>query len=38
MDRGRITDHYRHRIEYLFTAEGKRICNPQNRTIVSRFE
>jgi long-chain acyl-CoA synthetase len=38
MVRGRIADHYRGRLEHLFTPEGKDILNPQNRTIVSRLE
>jgi long-chain acyl-CoA synthetase len=38
MVRGRIADFYRNRIDYLFTAEGKEIDNPQNRTIIARFE
>ncbi|HPW18577.1 MAG TPA: AMP-binding protein [Candidatus Aminicenantes bacterium] len=38
MVRDRIADHYRGRLDHLFTPEGKDILNPQNRTIVSRFE
>ncbi len=38
MVRGRIEDFYRSRLDYLFTAEGKPIVNPQNLTIVSRWE
>jgi long-chain acyl-CoA synthetase len=38
MVRSRIVDFYRNRIDYLFTAEGKEIDNPQNRTIIARFE
>ncbi len=38
MVRGRIADHYRNRIDHLFTPEARDIRNPQNRTIVSRFE
>lgn len=38
MVRSKIADFYTNRIEYLFTPEGKDICNPQNRTIVSRWE
>ena len=37
MVRGRITDFYRSRIDYLFTPEARDIVNPQNRTIVGRF-
>jgi long-chain acyl-CoA synthetase len=38
MVRGRIEEFYRSRLDYLFTAEGKPIVNPQNLTIVSRWE
>jgi long-chain acyl-CoA synthetase len=38
MVRGRIEDFYRSRLDYLFSAEGKPIVNPQNLTIVSRWE
>jgi long-chain acyl-CoA synthetase len=38
MVRGRITEHYRSRIDHLFTAEAKDIAHPQNRTIISRLE
>lgn len=38
MVRGRIEKHYQSRIEFLYTAEAKNICNHQNMTIVSRFE
>ena len=38
MVRGKITDFYKNRIDYLFTAEGKDICNHQNLTIISRME
>ncbi len=37
MVRGRITEHYKPRLDYLFTAEAKDICNKQNMTIISRF-
>jgi long-chain acyl-CoA synthetase len=37
MVRGKITEFYRDRIDYLFTAEGKEICNQQNRMIVKRM-
>ncbi len=36
--RGKITEFYKNRIEYLYTAEGKDIFNHQNLTIVSRFD
>jgi long-chain acyl-CoA synthetase len=36
--RGKIEEFYRTRIDYLFTPEGKSVDNPQNRTIISRFE
>jgi len=38
MVRGRIAEHYRSRLDTLFTPEGKDIVNPQNRAIVSRLE
>jgi long-chain acyl-CoA synthetase len=38
MVRGKITEFYRDRIDYLFTTEGKEICNHQNRTIIKRME
>jgi len=38
MVRVKIADFYRSRLDYLFTPEAKDICNPQNRTIVSRWE
>ena len=37
MVRGKITEFYRDRIYYLFTADGKDICNPQNRMIIKRL-
>ena len=36
--RGRIAEFYQNRIEYTLTAEGKDICNHQNKNIVKRFE
>jgi long-chain acyl-CoA synthetase len=36
--RGKITEFYKNRIDYLYTKEGKDICNHQNKTIVSRLE
>ena len=38
MVRGRITAHYRARLDGLFTAEDRDIVNARNRTIVSRLE
>ncbi len=38
MVRGKIADVYRNRLDFLFTLEGREICNSQNRTIVSRWE
>ena len=37
MVRGKITDFYKNRIDYLYTPEGKNICNHQNMTIISRI-
>lgn len=37
MVRGKIAEFYKNRIDYLFTQEGKDICNHQNRTIISRL-
>jgi long-chain acyl-CoA synthetase len=37
MVRGKITEFYRDRIDYLFTAGGKDFCNPQNRMIIKRL-
>lgn len=37
MVRGRITEFYKARLDFLFTPEGKDIYNHQNMTIVSRF-
>jgi long-chain acyl-CoA synthetase len=36
--RGKITEFYKPRIEYLFTQDGKNIFNHQNLTIISRLE
>ncbi len=36
--RTKITEFYKNRIDYLYTQEGKDICNHQNRTIISRLE
>ncbi len=38
MVRGKITEFYRDRIDYLYTSEAKNICNPHNRTIIRRCE
>ncbi|MFA6468308.1 MAG: AMP-binding protein [Bacteroidota bacterium] len=38
MVRGKITEYYKERIEYLFTAEGKEITNHQNKNIIKRME
>ena len=38
MVRGKITEYYRDRIEYLFTSDGKNILNDRNLTIISRLE
>ncbi len=38
MVRGRITEHYRGRIDHLFTAEAKDIAHPQNRAVIARLE
>jgi len=32
--RGRVTEAYKERIDYLFTPEGKDIRNPRNRQVV----
>lgn len=37
MVRGKITEFYSNRIEFLFTADGRDICNHQNLTIISRL-
>ena len=37
MVRGKITEFYRDRIDYLFTTQGKDICNQQNKVIVNRM-
>ena len=37
MVRGKITEFYKDRIDFLFTAEGKDICNHQNKMIVKRM-
>jgi long-chain acyl-CoA synthetase len=37
MVRGKITEFYKDRIDFLFTTEGKDICNHQNKMIVKRM-
>jgi len=37
MVRRKIAEFYKNRIDFLYSPEGKDICNHQNRTIVSRF-
>jgi long-chain acyl-CoA synthetase len=37
MVRGKITEFYRDRIDFLFTPRGKDICNAQNRMIIKRL-
>ncbi|MCX6136545.1 MAG: AMP-binding protein [Ignavibacteriales bacterium] len=38
MVRGKITDFYRSRLDFLYTPEAKDICNHQNLTIIKRRE
>ena len=38
MVRGRITELYKNRLDFLFTPDGQNICNHQNMTIVKRWE
>jgi len=38
MVRGKITEFYQARLDYMFTPEGKDIFNKQNKTIISRFK
>ncbi len=38
MVRGKIVEFYKNRIDFLYTAVAKDICNQQNMTIVSRWE
>jgi long-chain acyl-CoA synthetase len=35
--RGKITEFYKNRIDFMFTSEGKEICNHQNINIISRI-
>lgn len=37
MVRGKITNFYGDRLEYMFAGEGKDICNHQNKTIMKRM-
>ena len=38
MVRGRITEFYQSRLDYMFEPEGKDVYNHQNKTIISRFK
>ncbi len=38
MVRSRIAEHYKARIDYLYTAEGKSIINTKNFTIIDRMD
>ena len=38
MVRPKIVDFYKTRIEYMFTPEGKKLTNPQNKRIISRID
>ena len=38
MVRGKITEFYKERIDYLYTVEGKEIINHQNKNIIKRME
>lgn len=38
MVRGKITDFYKNRLDYLFTPEGKNIDNRQNMMIIARLD
>ncbi len=38
MVRGKISEYYKPRLDYLFTAEAKNISNHQNMVIISRME
>lgn len=37
MVRGKITEFYKNRIDFMFTAEGKEVCNHQNKKIINRL-
>ncbi len=37
MVRGKITEFYKNRIDFMYTAEGKEVCNHQNKKIISRL-
>ncbi len=37
MVRGRIAEFYKSRIDFMYTPEGKDVCNHQNRTIIKRM-
>lgn len=38
MVRGKITEFYKARLDYMYTAVGKDVYNHQNKTIVARFK
>ena len=38
MVRGRITEFYKNRLDFLYMPEGQNICNHQNMMIVKRWE
>jgi long-chain acyl-CoA synthetase len=38
MVRSTITEFYKSRIDYMYTAEGRDIFNHQNKTIISRIK
>jgi len=38
MVRGRITDFYKDRLDFLYTPEGQDVCNHQNMMVVKRWE
>ncbi len=38
MVRPRIVEYYKNRIDYLYTAEGKNICNEWNKRIIERMQ
>lgn len=37
MVRGKIAEFYADRLDYIFTAEGKDVCNHRNKTIIKRM-
>ena len=38
MVRGKVLERYTDRIEHCFTAEGKKICNPTNRMMITQWK